>query len=163
NISSRLGSRRDVGARERLEGQEHVHHLLAVARLLHVHDLAAAAIGDAGLRDLAGVDGVVALDVLGPDDTGDDQLAGLEIDADLLLAFDHQVAVRKHLGDDAGDVGLQRFLALHAALAIGGGSGVGGQEAAGQDLVGLGDGLGADEVGNAGVFLVGAAALGLVG
>jgi hypothetical protein len=30
-----------------LERQQHVHHLLAVARLLHVGDLAAAAIGDA--------------------------------------------------------------------------------------------------------------------
>jgi hypothetical protein len=36
----------------KLERQQHVHHLLAVARLLHVGDLAAAAIGDAGLRDL---------------------------------------------------------------------------------------------------------------
>jgi hypothetical protein len=32
-----------------LEQQQHVHHLLAVARLLEVGDLAAAAIGDAGL------------------------------------------------------------------------------------------------------------------
>jgi hypothetical protein len=30
------------------------------ARQLHVSDLAAAAIGDAGLRDLAGIDGVTA-------------------------------------------------------------------------------------------------------
>ena len=31
-----------------LERQQHVHHLLAVARLLDFGDLAAAAIGDAG-------------------------------------------------------------------------------------------------------------------
>jgi hypothetical protein len=36
-----------------LERQQHIHHLLTVARLLHVHQLAVAAIGDAGLRDLA--------------------------------------------------------------------------------------------------------------
>jgi hypothetical protein len=35
------------------ERQYHIHELLAVARLLHVSDLAAAAIGDAGLGDLA--------------------------------------------------------------------------------------------------------------
>src|SRR6478735_12383941 len=66
----------------RLEGQQYVHHLLAVARLLHVRDLAAAAIGDASLRDLGGIDGVVALDVLWTDDAGDHELADLEIDAD---------------------------------------------------------------------------------
>jgi hypothetical protein len=36
-----------------LERQQHVHYLAAVPRLLHVGDLAVAAIGDAGLRDLA--------------------------------------------------------------------------------------------------------------
>ena len=36
-----------------LERQQHVHHLLTVTRLLHVGELAMAAIGDAGLRDLA--------------------------------------------------------------------------------------------------------------
>ena len=43
-----------VGAQEFLilERQQHVEHLLAVTRLLHVGDLAAAAIGDARLRDL---------------------------------------------------------------------------------------------------------------
>jgi hypothetical protein len=35
-----------------LERQQHIQHLLAVARLLHVGDLTAAAIGDAGFRDL---------------------------------------------------------------------------------------------------------------
>ena len=35
-----------------LERQQHIVHLLSVARLLHVHDLAAAAIGDARFRDL---------------------------------------------------------------------------------------------------------------
>jgi hypothetical protein len=36
-----------------LERQQHVHHLAAVSRLLHVGELAVATIGDAGLRDLA--------------------------------------------------------------------------------------------------------------
>src|SRR6267143_6034875 len=75
------------------ERQQYVHYLLAVARLLDVGDLAAAAIGDAGLRDLAGIDGVVALDILRPHDAGDDQFADFEIDPDLLLAFDHEIAV----------------------------------------------------------------------
>ena len=127
-----------MGALEgRSERQQHVHHLLAVARLLHVGDLAVAAIGDAGLRDLAGIDGVVALDVLRAHDAGDDQFAHFEIDADLLLAFDHQIAVRQQLGDDGGDVGGQAFLPLHRTLAVAGGGGVGGQEAAGQNLCGL--------------------------
>src|SRR4051794_24793544 len=97
----------------KLERQDHVHELLAVARLLHVGDLAAAAISDAGLRDLAGVDGVVALDVFGPHDAGDDQLADFEIDANLLLAFDHQIAVGQDLRHHRSDAGLQVFLALH--------------------------------------------------
>src|SRR5207248_8249241 len=62
------------------ERQQHVHHLLPIARLLHIRNLAAAAIGDAGLRDLAGVDRVVALDVLRPHNPGDDQFADLKID-----------------------------------------------------------------------------------
>jgi len=52
---------------------------------LHVGDLAAAAIGDAGLRDLATVDSVVALDVLGRTMPAT-IIADFEIDADLLLA-----------------------------------------------------------------------------
>ena len=59
---------------------------------------------------LVEVDRVVALDVLRPHDAGDDQFADFEVDADLLLALDHEVAVRQHLRDHGGDVGLQRFL-----------------------------------------------------
>ena len=56
------------------------------------------------------------------------------------------------------------FLALHRALAVAGGGGVRGQDAAGQHLCrGGAQRLGADEVGDPGIFLVGAAALGLVG
>src|ERR1700726_5141631 len=78
-----------------LDRMQHVHHLLAVTRLLNVADLAVAAIGDTGLCDLAGIDGVVALDVFRPHDAGDDQFAHFEIDADLLLAFDDEIAVRQ--------------------------------------------------------------------
>ena len=43
-------------------------------------------------------------------DAGDDQFADFEIDADFLLALDHEVAVRQErLRHDGGDVGLQRF------------------------------------------------------
>src|SRR5450631_2067755 len=73
----------------KLERQHHVEHLLAVTRLLHIGDLAAPAIGDARLRDLAGIDGVVALDVLRPHHAGHDQFADLEIDANFLAALDH--------------------------------------------------------------------------
>jgi len=48
------------------------------------------------------------------------QFADFEVDADLLLAFDHEVAVRQHLGYHGGDVGLQRFLAVDRALAVAG-------------------------------------------
>src|ERR1035441_2296367 len=84
---------------------------------INLDDLAAAAIGDAGLRDLRGIDGVVALDVLRAHDAGHDQFAHLEIDADLLLALDHEIAVRQQLRHHGGDVGLQAFLALDRTLA----------------------------------------------
>src|SRR6185295_19958391 len=81
------GDERNTGdansTNEDLERQQHVEHLLAVARLLDVGDLAAAAIGDARLGDLGGFDGVVALDVLRANDAGDDELAHFEVDADL--------------------------------------------------------------------------------
>src|SRR6195256_4180118 len=146
------------------ERQQHVHHLLAVARLLDVGDLAAPAIGDAGLRDLAAIDGVVALDVLRPHDAGDDQFADFEIDPYLLLAFDHQVAVRQKLRDDGGDVGLQRLLAVDRTLAVAGCGRARGQEVARQHLGrGGAERLGAGEVGDGGILTAGAAALGLVG
>ena len=77
--------------------------LLAVARLLYVGDLAAAAVGHAGLGNLAERDGVVVADVLGADDAGDDEVADFEVDAHLLPALDHQIAVGQDLGDDGGD------------------------------------------------------------
>ncbi len=46
----------------------------------------------------------------GPDDAGDDQFADFEIDADFLLALDHEIAVRQELRHHGGDVGLQCFL-----------------------------------------------------
>jgi hypothetical protein len=42
--------------------------------------VAAAAIGDAGLRDLAGIDGVVALEIPGPHDAGGDKFADFEFE-----------------------------------------------------------------------------------
>ena len=111
-----LRGRRGAG-NGRLEGQDGVGDLLAVARLLHVGDLAAAAVGDAGFGDLGRGDGVVGVDVLGPHDAGDDQVADLEVDAHFLAALDHQVAVGQHLGDDGGDLGLEAFRAVHRARA----------------------------------------------
>lgn len=146
-----------------LEWEQDVGDLLTKARLLHVGDLAAAAVGNAGLRDLAGVDGVVALNVFRPHDAGDDQFADFKIDADFLLALDHEIAVRQQLGDHGGDVGLQRFLPVDRALAVAGGCRVRRQQLAGGDWdVGswhLGE---PEEVADAGIFCAGAAALGLV-
>src|SRR4029078_2467610 len=100
------------------ERQHHIQRLLAITRLLHIGDLAAATVGDPRLGDLARVDGVVALDVLGADDAGDDQFSNLEVDADLLLALDDEIAVRQYLGDHGGDIGAQRFGAVHRALPV---------------------------------------------
>src|SRR3954454_15564847 len=74
--------------------QHDVEHLLSVARLLDVGDLAAAAVGNAQLGDLVVRDGVLGRDVLRTDDAGDVDVADLEVDPDLLPAVDHQVAVR---------------------------------------------------------------------
>src|SRR3984957_5926504 len=147
----------------KLERQQHVHDLAAVTRLLDVADLAVAAIGDAGLRDLAGVDGVVALDILRPHDAGDDQLALLVVDADLLLAFDDEIAVRQNLRDDGCDVGLQGFLPRDRALAVGSHGGIRGQQAAGEGGSLSGQEIAAEKRGDAGIFGGAAAALGLVG
>src|SRR5579883_2417898 len=102
-----------------LERQQHVHDLAAVTLLLEVTDLAVTAISDTGLRDLARIDGVVALDIFRPHDASDNQFALFVVDANLLPAFDHEIAVRKHLRDDGGDVGLQGFLPHNRAFAVG--------------------------------------------
>jgi len=44
-------------------------------------------------RNLVGIEGVIALDVLGTHNAGDDQFSHFEVDADFLLALDHHVAV----------------------------------------------------------------------
>ena len=119
----RLGRSETAGSSEdqinsALERQYDVHELLAVTRLLNIGDLAAAAVGDPGLGDLAGIDGVVALDVFGTDDAGDDKFAHLVVDADFLPAFDDEISVRQHLRHHCGDVGLQSFLSIDRSLAV---------------------------------------------
>ena len=101
-----------------LERQDDIHHLLAVARLLNIGDLAAAAVSDAGFGDLAGVDRVVALDVFRPDDAGDNQFANFEVDANFLFAFDDEISVRQYLRDHCCDVGLQCFLPVDRSFAV---------------------------------------------
>ena len=88
----------------RSEGQQNIHYLLAIARLLDIGDLAAATIGQAGLGDLGGFKRVVCLDIFRPDDARDDQFADFEVDADFLLALDHEIAIGQHLRDDGGDI-----------------------------------------------------------
>ena len=68
-----------------LERQEYVEDLLAIAALLHIGNLAAASIRDTRLRDLVGVDRVVALDILRSHNSSDDEFANLEVDANFLL------------------------------------------------------------------------------
>jgi hypothetical protein len=87
-----------------LERQQYIRDLLPPTWLLHVGDLAAATVSDAGLRDLRRVERVVVLDILRPHDAGELELADLEVDADLLLALDDEVAVRQELRDDRGDM-----------------------------------------------------------
>ena len=69
-MGSNLRNIRSACASER---QDLVCDLLAVARLLDVGDLTPPAVGDAGLRDLGGLDGVVAFDIFGPHYAGNDQ------------------------------------------------------------------------------------------
>src|SRR4051794_28386986 len=88
------GQRRAESASAASIRQHDVEHLLSVARLLDVGDLAAAAVGDAQLGDLIVRDGVLGRDVLRADDAGDVDVADLEVDPDLLPAGDHQIAVR---------------------------------------------------------------------
>ena len=104
------------------ERQQHVEHLLAVPRLLHVGDLTATAIGNPRLCDFARIDRVIALDVFRPNDAGDDEFADLEVHAYFLLAIDHQIAVRQQLRHDGGHVGLQRFLPIDGAFFVAAGS-----------------------------------------
>src|ERR1700722_2809485 len=85
-----------AGSTLALEWRDDVEELLAVARLLVVGELAAAAIGHPRLRELVEPRRVDRADVLRAQDTGDLQLANLVVDADLLPALDHQIAVGQH-------------------------------------------------------------------
>src|SRR5579859_4821977 len=104
--------------RTNLERKQNVHHLLAVARLLNRADLALTTVADARLGDLGGLHGIVTFDVLRPHDAGNDQFALLSVDADLLPAFDHEVAVGEDLRHDAGNVRRQRLGAIYRTLAV---------------------------------------------
>src|SRR5262249_5942180 len=88
-----------------------------VAGLLQVSDLAAAAIGDAGLGDLVVFDRVARAHVLRADDALHRELAQLVVDAYLLLTGDHEVPVRQLIRDDRGDLQLDLLLAVDLAVA----------------------------------------------
>jgi hypothetical protein len=70
------------------ERREQVDGLLAARRLLHFHQTAAAAVGDAGFGDLVVGDLVLGGDVLRTHDTGDVQDAEFLVQADFLRAAD---------------------------------------------------------------------------
>src|SRR6188508_397986 len=108
-----------------LERQKYIEDLLTITALLDVSNLAAASICDTRLRDLVGVDRIVALDILRSHNPCDNEFAYLEVDANFLLSFDHQISVRQYLRHDAGDVRLELFRPVHRALAIAGRAGIG--------------------------------------
>src|SRR5216684_7974931 len=88
----------------RSERHQNVEELLAVARLLNVHELAMTAIGHSCLGDLVERDGVDGADVLRPDDAGDLKVADLVVDPHLLVADDDEVAVGQDLRHQHGDM-----------------------------------------------------------
>ena len=95
------------------ERHDNVEHLLTIAGLLHVGDLAAAAIGDPGLGNLVIADRIVGGDVLLANDAGNLQIAHLEIDARFLPAVDDHITVGQDLGHDGGDAEINGLVALH--------------------------------------------------
>ena len=92
-----------------LERQDDIKHLLPVTGLLNIRNLSAPAIGNSRLGDLGGNDCVIRLNVFGPDNAADNEFAHFEINADLLAAFDYEIAVRQKLGDDSSDIGCERL------------------------------------------------------
>ena len=91
---------RSPGCCVRLEGQDHIQELGAVARLLDIGELAAAAIGDARFRDLVVADGVGLQDVLGPDDAAETLPAWRSADSEEMKK-NFQKKLAENLGDAA--------------------------------------------------------------
>src|SRR5262245_22571360 len=113
----------------RLERQQNIEDLLTISILLHLGDLPTATIRDARLRDLGGVDGVVAFDVFRPHDAGHNQLTDFEVDAYFLPTLNHQISVGQHLRYNSGNVRLEFFGSINGALAIHGRAGIGREDA----------------------------------
>ena len=149
------------------EWQQDIERLLAVACLLHVGDLPASPIGDARFRRSWSESMVLSLWMSSrAHDAGDDQLADLEIDAQLPASpLDHQVAV----GQDACVTTAATLVCtaswrliepfpsleeLPSAVRM-----RPGRIAVAECL----DGFRSEEIGDAGILAVGSAALGLVG
>ena len=80
--------------------------------LLDRTDLAAAAIGDAGLGDLVVEDAVVGANIERPHDAGDVEDPDLVVDAHLLRSGDHQVSIRKDLGHNGSDGKMELLRAI---------------------------------------------------
>src|SRR5262245_32077139 len=108
----------------RSPGEDVVDELLPPGRLLDLHQASATAIGDARLGNFLVRDRVVGGDIHRTHDAGDVQHAHFEVDAHFLRTADHEVAVRKDVGDHGGDEQVDLLGALDPAFALGLGVGV---------------------------------------
>src|SRR5580704_1167386 len=101
-----------------LERHQDIEQLLAVARILHVCNVALTAICDSGLGDLRKVDGIVAGDVFGAYHAGNLQVAQFAVHTHLLMSTDDEIAIRHHLGDESSQRQIDRFRAIDGTRAL---------------------------------------------
>ena len=120
-LSEPIGERGSCGLRPatRLEWQDDVHDLLAIAWLLDIGELAAATICNARFGNFFRFNGVVRRDVFWPNDTGDENFTNLEIDTDLLTALDHEIAVWQNLKNNSRDGCCNGFRPINGSRSFG--------------------------------------------
>ena len=95
----------------RLEREDDVEHLLPVAGLLEIGNLAASALGNPRFGDLVIGHGVGGGHVFRADDPGNLKLTSFEVDPEFLSAVNCHVAVGKDLGDHGRDAQFDIFTA----------------------------------------------------
>ena len=105
------------------------------ARLLHVGDLALAAIGKPRFGHLGEIDGVVLGDVLGAHHAGDLQVAHFGVHLHLLMPADDEIAVGQDLRHQGGEREVDRFRTVDRA-----GAGIGGRRSHIDELGRIGTG-----------------------
>ena len=84
------------------EGPEPFVEFREPAALLRIGELAFAVKFNAGIRDVRGRHGVVARDVIDPHQAVKHHLLGFTGESDDAGAFDHEIAVGQHIGDEHG-------------------------------------------------------------